>query len=147
VIRPFASKLGEQLLKAGAVGPLVLATAVWPASAETHSIVLLRALDKVTARVMTLQAPVGEIVRFGTLEIAAAVCEKHPPEEPPESAAFLDIVEQRARQAPVQVFSGWMFASSPGLSPMQHPVYDLWVIDCVSNSPIAESNESLGGSQ
>lgn len=115
----------------------LLALVVSPVSAETYPIALLQALDKVTARVITLQAPVGETVRFGTLEIRAAVCEKRPPEETPDSAAFLDIVEQRAGQAPVEVFRGWMFASSPGLSPMQHPVYDLWVVDCVSSWPSA----------
>jgi hypothetical protein len=115
----------------------LLALVVSAVSAETYPAALLQALDKVTARVITLQAPVGETVRFGTLEIRAAVCEKRPPEETPDSAAFLDIVEQRAGQAPVEVFRGWMFASSPGLSPMQHPVYDLWVVDCVSSLPSA----------
>lgn len=123
------------LLQVVAAG--LLALVVSPVSAETYPIALLQALDKVTARVITLQAPVGETVRFGTLEIRAAVCEKRPPEETPDSAAFLDIVEQRAGQAPVEVFRGWMFASSPGLSPMQHPVYDLWVVDCVSSLPSA----------
>lgn len=115
----------------------LLALVVSPVSAETYPVALLQALDKVTARVITLQAPVEQTVRFGTLEIRAAVCEKRPPEETPDSAAFLDIVEQRAGQAPVEVFRGWMFASSPGLSPMQHPVYDLWVVDCVSSLPSA----------
>ena len=62
----------------------LLALVVSPVSAETYPIALLQALDKVTARVITLQAPVGETVRFGTLEIRAAVCEKRPPEETPE---------------------------------------------------------------
>lgn len=123
------------LLQVVAAG--LLALVVSPVSAETYPVALLQALDKVTARVITLQAPVGETVRFGTLTIRAAVCEKRPPEETPDSAAFLDIVEQRAGQAPVEVFRGWMFASSPGLSPMQHPVYDLWVVDCVSSLPSA----------
>lgn len=135
-----------KVLRTAAGASLVWAVVNWSASAETYPIGLLQALDKVTARVRTLQAPVGEVVRFGTLEIKMAVCDKHPPEETPESAAFLEIVEQRARQAPVRVFSGWMFASSPGLSPMQHPVYDLWVVDCVSNVPIADSNVSSDGS-
>lgn len=123
------------LLQVVAAG--LLALVVSPVSAETYPVALLQALDKVTARVITLQAPVGETVRFGTLTIRAAVCEKRPPEETPDSAAFLDIVEQRAGQPPVEVFRGWMFASSPGLSPMQHPVYDLWVVDCVSSLPSA----------
>ena len=113
---------------------------------QSYPIAVLQGLDKVTARVTTLQAPVGETVRFGTLEIRAAVCEKRPPEETPESAAFLDIVERRAERAPVDVFRGWMFASSPGLSPMQHPVYDLWMVDCVNSSPSAKPRASPGGS-
>ncbi len=125
---------------------LSLVSAASPGAAESYPVAVLQALDKVTARVTTLQAPVGQTVRFGTLAIKAAVCEKHPPEETPESAAFLDIVEQRAEQASVDVFRGWMFASSPGLSPMQHPVYDLWMVDCVSSSPSAEPRASPGGS-
>ena len=125
---------------------LSLVCAASPSAAESYPMAVLQALDKVTARVTTLQAPVGETVRFGTLEIRAAVCEKRPPEETPDSAAFLDIVERRAERPPVDVFRGWMFASSPGLSPMQHPVYDLWMVDCVSSSPSAEPRASPGGS-
>jgi hypothetical protein len=125
---------------------MLLVSAASPA-AETYPVAVLQGLDKVTARVTTLRAPVGQTVRFGTLQIKAAVCEKRPPEETPESAAFLDVVEQRAGQAPADVFRGWMFASSPGLSPMQHPVYDLWVVDCVGRSPSASSSESPGGSR
>jgi hypothetical protein len=57
-------------------------------------------------------------------------CDKRPPEETPESAAFLQVVEQKPGEQPVTRFSGWMFASSPALSAMEHPVYDLWVLDC-----------------
>ena len=125
---------------------LLLFAAPPSAAADSYPIAVLQGLDKVTARAATLEAPVGQTVRFGTLQITAAVCEKHPPEETPEAAAFLDIVEQRAEQLPVDVFRGWMFASSPGLSSMQHPVYDLWVVDCVSSSPSAEPRASPGGS-
>ena len=57
-------------------------------------------------------------------------CDKRPPEETPESASFLEIYEQREGQSPVQIFAGWMFASSPGLNALEHPVYDVWVLDC-----------------
>lgn len=134
------------MLRVAIASLLVSTLVISPVPAETYPIVLLQGLDKVTARVLTFQAPVGGIVRFGTLEIAAAVCEKRPPEETPDSAAFLDIVEKRAGQAPVEVFRGWMFASSPGLSPMQHPVYDLWVVDCVSSLPNANPSVAPGGS-
>ncbi len=91
---------------------------------------VLGGLDKVTARTVTIEAPVGEAVHFGTLEIIVRACKKRRPEESPESAAFLDVWELRADQPAQSVFRGWMFASSPALSAMEHPVYDIWVLDC-----------------
>ena len=108
--------------------PLLLAPVA--AAAEKYDVAVLQGLDKVTARVSTFEAPVGETVRFGTLEIIARTCDKRPPEEPPESAAFLDIWEVRPDEPAISVFRGWMFASSPALSAMEHPVYDVWVTDC-----------------
>jgi len=91
---------------------------------------LLQGLDKITARTSTFMARVGETTRFGQLEVTLRSCRKAPPIEPPESAAFLDIRELRPDEGPVDLFRGWMFASSPALSAMEHPVYDVWVVDC-----------------
>lgn len=91
---------------------------------------VLQGLDKVTAHVVTIEAPVGSPVRFGTLEIIARACKKRRPEENPESAAFLDVWELRQNQPAQSIFRGWMFASSPALSAMEHPVYDIRVLDC-----------------
>lgn len=109
-----------------------LAVLMSPAAslAEPHDIAVLQGLDKVTARVSTLEAPVGQSIRFGTLEIIARKCDKRPPEDTPESAAFLDIWEVRSGQPATTIFRGWMFASSPAVSALEHPVYDVWVIDC-----------------
>lgn len=117
-----------------------------PAAAEPHDVTLLRALDKVTARVSTIEAPIGEPVTFGTLRIVARVCDKRPPEELPESATFLQIEESRPNEVPSLVFRGWMFASSPAVSAMDHPVYDIWVLDCTNSASSAESidGESSG---
>lgn len=112
-----------------------------PALADPASIVVLRALDKITARVTTIEVPVGETVEFGSLQITARYCDKRPPEQTPESAAFVEVVEAKPDEEPQQAFSGWMFASSPALSAMDHPVYDLWVIDC-TNASSAESGTS-----
>ncbi len=109
-----------------------------PAGADPYEIVVLQALDKVAARVSLLEVPVGSTVGFGNLRITARSCDKRPPEETPESAAFLEIVEERPDETPSTQFSGWMFASSPALSAMEHPVYDVWVIDC-KNSDTASS--------
>jgi hypothetical protein len=92
--------------------------------------VLLQGMDKVTARVWSFEAPVDRPVRFGTLQIIVRKCERTPPEEPPESIAFLDIFEARQGEEQRDIFHGWMFASSPGLNGLEHPVYDVWVLDC-----------------
>ncbi|MGE5548023.1 MAG: DUF2155 domain-containing protein [Solirubrobacterales bacterium] len=96
-------------------------------------IAVLGGLDKVTARVVSIEAPVGDPVRFGSLEIIARACKKHRPEETPESAAFLDITDMKSAP-PQPLFRGWMFSSSPALSAMEHPVYDIWVLDCRSSA-------------
>lgn len=92
--------------------------------------VVLQGLDKVTARVSRIEAAVGEVTRFGGLAILPRACFETPPTEPPESAAFLEVREVEVGGRERAVFSGWMFASSPGLSALEHPVYDLWVLEC-----------------
>ncbi|MCB2107093.1 MAG: DUF2155 domain-containing protein [Rhodobacteraceae bacterium] len=100
---------------------------------------VLRALDKVSARVSTLRAPVGVPIAFGRLEITAQRCLARPPEETPESSVLLDIYKQLGDTPREQVFHGWMFASSPDLSAMEDAVYDVWVLRCensvASSSP------------
>jgi hypothetical protein len=95
---------------------------------------MLQGLDKVTARISTFPVSTDEEVRFGTLSIRVRACHKTPPTEPPESTAFLEITDIRPGDEPVQLFSGWMFASSPALSALEHPVYDVWVVDCMNAS-------------
>lgn len=107
-------------------------------NADPHAIAVLQTLDKVTARVSTVSVPVGRTAKFGTLFIKVNHCDKRPPEEPPESAAFLDIMERRVDDQSVRIFTGWMFASSPALNALEHPVYDVWVIDC--KDPIRKEN-------
>ena len=109
-------------------------------AAEPYGSAVLQALDKVTARVSTFEAPVGDSVRFGTLHIIARACDKRPPEETPESAAFLDISEIKLGEPTEGVYRGWMFASSPALAAMEHPVYDVWVVDC--NRPFKTHSSS-----
>ncbi len=104
---------------------------------------ILRALDKITGRSTDIEVFVDQPVEFGALEVSLSVCYQTPPELPPESAAFLQIrpaepaTGEQVDAAPAgggataePLFSGWMFASSPGLSALEHPVYDVWVIEC-----------------
>jgi hypothetical protein len=106
---------------------------------EPQKVVVLHGLDKITARISTIEIPIGESARFGTLKITARTCHKQPPEEPPETAAFLEIEEIRPGFEKVRLFTGWMFASSPALSALEHPVYDVWVTDCKTLTPDKDS--------
>ena len=121
---------------------------IWAGAARAETIAVLQGLDKTTARISRFDAPVGKAVRFGTLVITVRACIKHPPEEEPESAAFLQIdeVRQGERNSVVsqQVFSGWMFASSPALSALENPIYDIGVLDCKTDTTAAPASGSRG---
>lgn len=95
----------------------------------SYTQVVLRGLDKITGRLSTMTVNVGEKTTFGALDVYARVCYAHPPEETPENAAFLEIVENK-EDGQLKLFSGWMFSSSPALSAMDHAVYDVWVMKC-----------------
>ena len=129
--------------------PLVLLI-VLPGSAlgdmAPEPVAVLQGLDKITARVSKFEAPVDAPVQFGTLAIRVRDCEKNPPEDTPESAAFVEIDETRTGEIRTRVFSGWMFASSPALSALEHPVYDVTLLDCrtASGSPRTASGSTTG---
>ena len=90
----------------------------------------LQGLDKVTARTRRFYAPVGEATRFGTLDIAVGDCLVNTPDAPPESAAYLTIVDHKPGQPQQKLFAGWMFASTPALSALDDGVYDVRVLAC-----------------
>jgi hypothetical protein len=113
-----------------------------PARAEgpslPHAVVKLQGLDKVTARVTEVTARIHEETRFGTLAITPQACLTAPPTEAPESAAFLEIRDVGPAGDGQTVFSGWMFATSPALSALEHPVYDVWVVECAEPLEVPE---------
>lgn len=98
---------------------------------------VLQGLDKVTARISTFEVPFERLVAFGTLTIQVRACHKAPPTEAPETTAFLEIDESFESGADQRLFTGWMFASSPAVSALEHPVYDVWVVDCMKASSSA----------
>ena len=122
--------------KAVSVPVALITTLLWagPVLAVTWidgTVATLQALDKITARISSVEAPVGTVQSFGTLEITVNRCAFHPPEEPPENAAFISVKDiGYAGQTPRDVFSGWMFSSSPAVSALEHPVYDIIVLSC-----------------
>jgi hypothetical protein len=119
--------------------PVVEPTDVPPPEPEKPlraPIAVIQALDKVTAETMRFAVPVGRKVRYKNLVFTAKACETKGLDDPqPQSAAYL-IIESQPRESvgrapPVkQVFKGWMYAVSPGLHPLEHPVYDAWLVAC-----------------
>jgi hypothetical protein len=93
-------------------------------------IAVLQGLDKVAARVSQIETPVGSSVTFGTLSILVRDCETAPPDAPPDNAAFIQIYETPPGEQTKRLFSGWMFSSSPALSGLEHPVYDVTLLTC-----------------
>ena len=111
--------------------PLTVMTAAAGIPMDTAQ---LRALDKVTGRTSTVEVKVGEVAEFGTLLIKVNVCKTNPPEETPENAAFLEIINlPRKTNKGTKIFSGWMFSSSPALSALESSSYDVWVLKCTGN--------------
>ncbi|SDE42396.1 DUF2155 domain-containing protein [Kordiimonas lacus] len=100
-----------------------------------HNVVVLRALDKITARITEIELPVGDEARFGTLALKALYCRTRQPIEPPETFAYLEIEDLKRNEDRERVFEGWMVASSPALNPLEHSVYDVWVINCKTVEP------------
>ena len=102
-----------------------------PSGAAPNALgVVLGGIDKVAARTAKFEANLKQKVFYNTLIITAYACKTRPPEEPPESAAFLEIQERKPDGTTQKLFSGWMFASSPALNALEHPVYDVWVVSC-----------------
>jgi hypothetical protein len=113
----------------------LLAALLLPAAALAQSwlpqrVAELQALDKVTARVTTLRVPVDRPENFGSLTITVRACHARPPDEVPDAAAWLEITDSRAPANGAAVFRGWMFANAPGVHMLQHPVYDIRVLEC-----------------
>ncbi|MDE3061039.1 MAG: DUF2155 domain-containing protein [Pseudomonadota bacterium] len=99
-------------------------------AAQYKNTAVLQGLNKVTGHISRLEGPVGTVMNFGNLEIIARRCWKSPPDERPENAALLEIRELKPDEEPNRIFLGWMFSSSPGLSGLEHPVYDVTVLSC-----------------
>ena len=87
-------------------------------------------LDKVTGRIFAFEVKIDETVQFGALQVTPRVCYTRPPTEQPETIAFVEVEEITLQNEQKGIFAGWMFAASPGLHAVEHPIYDVWVTDC-----------------
>lgn len=124
-------RVAAALCTVGALACVPVTASAAPDTMEARGAAKLRVLDKITARTSTFDVKLDQTVSFAALRVTLRACRENPPTEPPESAAFLEISEIAAEGAR-KVFSGWMFASSPALSAMEHAVYDVWVLGCAA---------------
>ena len=117
----------------------VLAIFAGPAAAEklTNPVAVFTGLDKITGRIITFDVYIDETVQFGALQVTPRVCYTRPPTEPPLTDAFVEIDEITLNRTVKRIFTGWMFAASPGLHAVDHAVYDVWLTDCKASSPVA----------
>ncbi|HYB05364.1 MAG TPA: DUF2155 domain-containing protein [Methyloceanibacter sp.] len=102
-----------------------------------NPIAVFAALDKVTGRISHLEIPINHTVRFGALKVTPRVCDTRPPTEPPNTASFVEVDEIKLNGEVERIFTGWMFAESPGLHAVEHPVFDVWLTSCKTSTPVA----------
>jgi hypothetical protein len=97
-------------------------------------------LDKITGRIISFDVAINETVQFGALQVTPRVCYTRPPTETPNTDAFVEVDEVTLQGEVKRIFTGWMFAASPGLHAVEHPIYDVWVTDCKGgkNPSVAE---------
>lgn len=127
-----SSQLRASLLAGISLAGLGLVAMSGPARADKikNPIAVFAGLDKITGRIIAFEASVDETVQFGSLQLTARVCYSRPVDETPQTTTFLEAEEVGADSQYKRLFAGWMFASSPGLNAIEHPVYDVWLTDC-----------------
>jgi hypothetical protein len=109
---------------------LVLPVASAHADRISHPTAVFSGLDKITGRIISFEVATDETVQFGSLQITERACYTRPATEAPQTITFAQVDEIDAKKQYKRIFSGWMFASSPGLNGIEHPVYDVWLTDC-----------------
>jgi hypothetical protein len=127
--------------------PALLAAAMGcsavPAGAEpiANPVAVFTGLDKITGRIITFDVYIDETVQFGALQVTPRVCYTRPASEPAQTDAFVEVDEITLDRKVQRIFTGWMFAASPGLHAVEHAVYDVWLTDCKQSSSVAPPSQ------
>ncbi len=114
------------------VGGLVLCLASTANSTEiATNAALMQAMDKVTGRVNKITIPVNSKIAFGDFSLVLRACKKRPAEETPENFAFVDVADKSFSTEEYNIFRGWLLSSAPGINAIEHPIYDVWLLECI----------------
>jgi hypothetical protein len=126
---------------------VLVSVATSPADADRveNQVAVFSALDKVTAHISKIQIGLNQTATFGALKITPRACFSRPPTEEPKTTTFVEIDETQLDGSEKRIFTGWMFAESPGIYGLEHPTYDVWLTECEKPSrTVAEDNPNPG---
>jgi hypothetical protein len=140
--QPCRERFARTLVAAAAFVGLVATPAV--AQRVENTVAIFAALDKVTAKISRLEVPLNETRTFGALKVTPRVCFTRAPTEPPKTTTFVEVEETQLDGKEKRIFSGWMFADSPGLNAVEHPVFDVWLTDCAQPRVTAQRPPQAG---
>ncbi len=131
-------RLISSLLLASSLVASSLGALTTPARADRikHPMAVFAGLDKITGRIIAFDVAIDETVQFGSLQITPRVCYTRPQTEAPNTIGFVEVDEIQEDRKFKRIFSGWMFATSPGLHAVEHPVYDVWLTDCKGGTEV-----------
>lgn len=119
----------------GLLGLSALANPAW-ADKIKNPIAVFSGLDKITGRIISFEAKTDETVQFGSLQVTPRVCYTRPSTEAPQTDSFTEVDEVQSDKQYKRIFSGWMYAASPGLHGVEHPIYDVWLTDCKGGTTV-----------
>lgn len=141
----------SNLLKVFALG-MIATVASFFSLMDTHSqesdtrienaVAEFSGIDKITGRIIKFDVYIGETVQFGALQVTPRVCYSRPITETPKTTSFLEVDEITLDRKIRRIFTGWMFADSPGLNAVEHSIYDIWLNDCKQESDIAPPSDN-----
>jgi hypothetical protein len=120
------------------LGSILAGLAAGPAAAAVISnpVAEFSGLDKITGRITDFDVYIGETVQFGALQITPRVCYTRPASEAQRTSVFVEVDQISLQGTIKRIFTGWMFADSPALNAVDHPVYDVWLVNCKASSDI-----------
>ncbi|GAB4352186.1 MAG: hypothetical protein Kow0026_09650 [Oricola sp.] len=130
-----------------ALGVIAAAAVASPALAERseNPVAEFSGIDKITGRIITFDVYINETVQFGALQVTPRVCYSRTDNEAPGSDTFVEVDEITLDRKIRRIFTGWMYADSPGLNAVEHPVYDVWLKSCKAKSDVPPPDNSAGG--
>ena len=109
-----------------------------------NQVAVFSALDKVTATIKKLEVPLGKTIEFGSIKVTPRACYSRPPTEKPKTTTFVEVDEIQLDGQVKRIFTGWMFAESPGLHAVEHPVFDVWLTECQKPANTIASKAAAG---